>query len=278
MLNNTKSMSKYPIFLGVDEEGGKVARVASKNLGEKVDSMGSIGKEGDTQKAYEACRIIGTYLTELGFTTDFAPVADVASDEESQVLGDRSFGTGAEQVAHMVSFAVDGLRDTGIQACLKHFPGLGSTTADTHEGLAITERTLEEMRAADFLPFKAGIDAGAEFVMAGHVSAPNVTGDNTPPSLSSKRITEILRDELGFNGVVITDALNMSAITEYYTSGEACVKALQAGADMLLMPENFREAYADVFKAVQDGTISEERIYQSLRRIYRVKYAKQVME
>ncbi len=278
MLNNTRTMSKYPIFLGVDEEGGTVARVAESKIGEKVDSMGKIGKEGDPAKAYQAGSTIGSYLSELGFNVDFAPVADVLSSEDNTVLGERSFGTDPELVAGMVSSAVGGLKDTGVNACLKHFPGLGNTSEDSHDGMAATESSLDEMRATDFGPFKAGIDAGAAFVMVSHLSAPNVTGDNTPASLSSQMISEVLRGELGFNGIVITDALNMAAITDYYTSDEACIKALQAGADMLLMPENFEEAYQGVLQAVQNGTISEERIDESLRRIYRVKYAGQVIE
>ncbi len=278
MLNNTRTMSKYPIFLGVDEEGGTVARVAESKLGEKVDSMGKIGKEGDPAKAYEAASIIGGYLGELGFNMDFAPVADVLSSEDNKVIGDRSFGTDADVVGSMVSSAVSGLKDTGVHACLKHFPGLGNTEEDSHGGMAATERSLDEMRAIDFVPFKSGIDGGAAFVMVSHLSAPNVTGDNTPASISSKMITEILRGELGFNGVVITDALNMAAITDYYTSDEACIKALQAGVDMLLMPENFEEAYQGVLEAVNNGTLSEERINESLRRIYRVKYANQIIE
>lgn len=278
MLNNTISFSKYPIFLGVDEEGGEVSRVAANDLGEKVDSMGSIGAAGDTQKAYEAGQIIGTYLAEYGFNTNFAPVADVLATEENQILAERSFGTDPGAVAGMVSETVRGLRDAGIYACVKHFPGLGSADTDTHDGIAINESTREELQAAGLLPFKAGMEAGAEFVMVGHVSLPNVTGDNTPSSLSDAVIGGILRDELGYNGIVITDALNMGAITDYYTSAEACVTALQAGADMLLMPENFKEAYEGVLQAVNEGTISPARIDDSLRRIYRVKYADEVAE
>ena len=138
------------------------------------------------------------------------------------------------------------------------------------------ELTKEDFETTDFLSFQGGIDAGADFVMVSHLSVPNITGDNTPSSLSDKMITDILRGELGFNGIVITDAMDMKAVTDYYTSDEAAVKALQAGADMILMPEDFEAAYQGVLDAVNNGTLSEERINESLQRIYRVKYSDKV--
>lgn len=276
MLANTKMYSKYPIFLAVDEEGGKVSRVADSGIGaENVGSMADIGAGGDTQKAYEAGNKIGTYLSGYGFNLDFAPVADVLANEENDTIGSRSFGTDTSLVASMVPSFVQGMEETGVSSCLKHFPGLGDTTEDTHDGMATTERTLEQFQATEFPVFQAGIDAGADFVMVSHVSAPGLTGDNTPASMSGQ-IMDILRNDLGFEGVIITDALDMKAITEYYTADEAAVKAILAGADMILMPEDFETAYNGVLQAVQDGTISEERINESLHRIYRIKYAERM--
>jgi len=273
MLTNTTLYTKYPLFLAVDEEGGSVSRVADSSIEvEKVSPMAEIGATGDAQNAYDAGVTIGAYLKRLGFNLDFAPVADVLSSEDNTVIGDRSFGTDAGIVAQMVPSLVTGLEEEGVSSCLKHFPGLGDTTEDTHNGMAVTERTLEEFQAVEFPVFKAGIDAGADFVMVSHVSAPALTGDNTPASLSGA-VIGILRNDLGFDGIIITDALNMTAITDYYTSDEAAIKAIQGGADMLLMPEDFEAAYTGLLQAVQDGTISEERINESLRRIYRVKYA-----
>lgn len=273
MLSNTASMSNYPIFLAVDEEGGDVSRVANSKVEvEKVDSMSTIGSQGDTAKAREAGTAIGTYLKEIGFNVDFAPVADVSSGEDS-VLRDRAFGTDPQLVKEMVSNAVGGIEETGVSACLKHFPGLGSTTEDTHDGRVEITKSLEEMRASDFVPFQAGIEAGVDFVMVSHATAPALDDNNVPSSLSRKVITDTLRGELGFQGVIITDALNMTAITDYYTPEEAAVMAIEAGADMLLMPEDFEKAYEAVLAAVQEGKITEERIDQSLERIYRVKCA-----
>lgn len=274
MLSNTVPKSRYPIFLAVDEEGGKdVSRVANSSIEvTKVDDMAVIGESGDANQAYEAGNVIGSYLKELGINVDFAPVADLASSENS-ILGARSFGSDAETVGNMVSSMVEGIEANGVSACLKHFPGIGDTTEDTHDGRVEITKTLEEMRATDFISFQAGIDAGADFTMVSHVTASAVDASGVPSSLSEVVITELLRDELGFEGIVITDALDMGAISEYYTSAEAAVMAIEAGADMLLMPEDFDEAYSAVLEAVQNGTISEDRIDESLRRIYRVKCA-----
>lgn len=271
MISGTTNFSKYPLFIGIDEEGGSVSRIAESGLADNVGSMGDIGASGDASKAKEAGSSIASYLSEYGFNLDFAPVADVIL-EGNTMIGDRSFGSNASDDATMVAACVEGLQEGGVSACLKHFPGLGSTTEDTHEGMATSEKTKEDFETTDFLAFQAGIDAGADFVMISHLSVPNITGDNTPCSISDKMITNILRGELGFNGIVITDAMNMKAITDYYTADEATIKALQAGADMILMPENFETAYQGVLDAVNNGTLTEERIDESLRRIYRVKY------
>lgn len=275
MLSNTALWSKYPLFLATDEEGGEVSRVANSDIEvAKVPSAAEIGSDDDMHKARQAGNTIGTYLKELGFNLNLAPVADVLSvDIENSAIGNRSYGSDAQLAGNMVSGMVKGMAEAGVSSCLKHFPGLGDTTADTHEGIATTERTLEDFQQKDFKAFQAGIDAGADFVMVGHLSAPKLTGDNTPCSLSKKVITDILRLEMGYDGVVITDALNMEAITEYYSADQAAIMALKAGCDMVLMPEDFRLAYDGVLEAVQNGTISEERVNDSLRRIYRIKYA-----
>lgn len=273
MLSNTAAMSNYPIFLAVDEEGGDVSRVANSSIEvEKVDAMGEIGATGDAAKARGAGTTIGSYLKEIGFNVDFAPVADVAAGEDS-VPGNRAFGSDPQLVKEMVANAVEGIEGEGVSACLKHFPGLGSTTEDTHDGRVEITKSIEELQAVDFVPFQAGIEAGADFVMVSHASAPAIDDNNVPSSLSRKVITDTLRGELGFRGVIITDALDMTAITDYYTPEEAAVMAIEAGADMLLMPEDFEKAYGAVLAAVQEGKITEERIDESLERIYRVKCA-----
>ncbi len=277
MLANTKKYSKYPIFLAVDEEGGKVARVANAGIGAKFDNAQKIGAAKDVEAARQAGVGIGTTLAELGFNLDFAPVADVANVSGS-VMTERSYGSDAATVAGFVTAMMGGLEEQKVTACLKHFPGIGSTTADTHKGLAFTDRTAEQFRAEELTVFQAGIDAGANMIMVGHMSAPALTGNNDPCIFSQELITGILREELGFDGVVITDALNMKAISEYYGADEAAIMALKAGCDMLLMPEDFEKAYKGVLQAVADGVISEERINDSLRRVYRIKEADRIQE
>jgi len=279
MLANTSSMSNYPIFLAVDEEGGDVSRIANSSVEvTKVEDMAAIGAGGDASQAYEAGKTIGSYLKEIGFNVDFAPVADVTQEGVESALGNRSFGSDPQIVGEMVSNAVSGIEESGVSACLKHFPGLGSAAEDTHEGRVEIDKTAEELRAVDFAPFSAGIEAGADFVMVSHATVPALDEDDVPSSLSRKVITDTLRGELGLEGVVVTDALDMTAITDYYTPEEAAVMAIEAGADMLLMPEDFEKAYNAVLAAVQDGTISEERIDESLDRIYRVKCAGKLEE
>ena len=274
MLAKTVSYATYPLFLGVDEEGGSVARVADQLKLTNVGPMADIGAGGDPGAAYTGGQAIGSYLKEYGFNLDFAPVADVLTNPDNKVIGDRAFGSDAALVSQMVASAVQGLQDTGVSACIKHFPGHGDTSGDSHEGAVETDRTAEEMQGTEFLPFQAGIEAGTDMVMVGHISAPGLTGgDAAPASINENIITGVLRRQLGYDGIVITDAMNMSAISEYYTADEAAVKALKAGADMILMPEDFVTAYEGVIAAVKDGTIDENRINDSLKRVYRVKYA-----
>lgn len=276
MIENTQLYTKYPLFIAVDEEGGSVSRVADAGIGSKVDTAQAIGQTGDPNNAYQAGSTIGGYLSRLGFNLDFAPVADLGMEGSS--LGSRTYGTDPAATASFVTSMTQGLKEQGVTACLKHFPGIGSSKQDTHEGMATTDRSPEEFRANEFTVFQAGIDAGADMIMVGHLSAPALTGDNTPCSLSSAVVTDYLREELNFKGVIISDAMNMSAVTEYYDSDEAAIMAVRAGCDMLLMPEDFEKAYNGVLQAVRDGTISEERINDSLRRIYRIKYADKISQ
>ena len=206
-----------------------------------------------------------------GFNLDFAPVADVWSNPENTVVKRRSFGSDAAIVSNLALALSDGLTSQGVCSTFKHFPGHGATAGDTHEGYAYTSKTLEELRACELVPFQAAVDAGADFIMAGHISLPEILGDSTPASLSSEMLTGVLREEMGYDGIIVTDALNMGAVVQHYTSAEAAVKALQAGADLLLMPENFEEAYQGVLAAAEEGRISQERIDASVRKILEVK-------
>lgn len=262
-----------PLFISVDEEGGKVARVANDSpiSVEHFPYMPEIGAAEDAvARAQEVGDGIGSYLHELGFNLDFAPVADVLTNPENTVVKERSFSSDPEKTAELAAAVASRLERQGVYSCLKHFPGHGATAADSHKGYAYIDKTLEELRAAELIPFQRGIEAGASFVMVGHISVPKVTGDDTPATLS-KTMIDILRNELQFDGIVITDAMNMGAITNDYSSGEAAVKAIEAGVDIILMPADFKAAYAGILDAVKTGKISEERIDASVRRIITIK-------
>ncbi len=268
------SRISLPVFLGVDEEGGSVTRIASNEAYglTNVNNMSDIGATGDTQNAYQAGVTIGTYLSDLGFNLDFAPVADVLTVSDS-VIGNRSFGTDSELVASMALSELQGLESMGIQGVMKHFPGHGGVSGDSHSGAVSTDKSLEELFASELVPFQRAIDGGAEFLMVGHIAAPNVTGDDTPASLSKVMITDVLRTQMGYQGVVITDAMNMTAITANHAADEAAVLAVNAGADMILMPEDFGKAYNGVIDAVNNGTIDEYRINEAVVRIVKAKLA-----
>lgn len=263
-------MEGVPMFLCVDEEGGSVARIGN-NKGFDVPKIKPMGKILSEKGAYKAGDEIGAYLNELGFNLDFAPDADVLTNQKNTVIGNRSFGEDADIVLCYASAYSDGLHDNGVLSTFKHFPGHGATEADTHEGFAYTDKTYEELSMAELVPFAGANGAGIDLIMVSHISVPNVTGNHTPSSLSYTMVTEILRGDLGYDGLIITDAMNMGAITEKYTSGEAAVSAINAGVDVILMPQDFHQAVEGVLAAVENGEISEERIDASVRRILEVK-------
>ncbi len=271
MLDNTELFTKYPIFLAVEEECGSAATVASAGIGEKTDSAETIGGSGDVLEAYMAGQNIGVTLSSLGFNLDLAPVADLSSVSGS-VLAGRAFSSDAATAGEMAGNMLKGLQEQGVTACLKYFPGLGGSTQDPEKGLASIDRTEEEFRSEEMVAFQTAIDAGADMVMVTTASAPNLTGDNDPCVFSDSLVTDILRREMGFDGVIITESLSGKAISDYYDSADAAIMAIRAGCDMILNPENFEEAYNGVLQAVQDGVISEERVNDALRRIYRIKY------
>ncbi len=270
MIEKAQSYSKIPLFVGVDEEGGKVSRLKKAGI-TRIPPMGELKTE---EEAQNAGRTLGKELKELGFNVDFAPVADVLVNSENSEIGDRSFGSDAEKVSEMVGAFVPAIEGEGVSAVLKHFPGHGSTSANSHTGYSESKRTLSELRECEFKAFGAGIEAGADFVMVSHMTAVNAVKSRLPSSLSKEIITDLLKGELGFEGIVITDALDMGAVTDSYSSGDAAVMAVEAGADMLLMPENLGEAHEAILSAVKSGRITPKRIDESVRKILTQKYGK----
>lgn len=274
MLSNTQGFAKQaganiPLFMGVDEEGGSVARVASVLGTTAFEDMAVYGEQNDGNQAYEIGKTLAKDISQFGFNMDFAPVADVLSNSNNTEIGARSFGSDADVVSNMVSNEVKGLQENGVMAAVKHFPGHGSTQNNSHDGTSVSTRTLKEFKSFDLKPFEAGIEQNTAFVLVSHMTAQEF--DSVPCSLSPVVITDLLRGELQYNGIVITDGLDMGAITANYSNGDAAVKAVQAGADMLLCPPSIYDAYTALNAAVADGTLTEERIDQSILRILTAK-------
>ncbi len=266
-----QAASALPLFMAVDEEGGIVARLGNTDALQlpKFPNAAVIGDTGDPNQALEMGRTIGTYLKEYGFNMDFAPVADVNTNPENPVIGTRAFSSEPETAAAMASAMAQGLRETGIIPFFKHFPGHGDTAEDSHSGAAVSYKTLEEMRTCEWIPFAAATDLDG--VMVGHITTPNATADGLPASLSQAVVTGILREELGFQGLVVTDALSMGAVANFYDAGTAAVMAFEAGADLLLLPQNLPAAFEAVLGAVERGEISQERLEESVLRILQYK-------
>ena len=273
LLADMQRASKTPLFFAVDVEGGAVTRLASRADFDlpRYGSVAAVGREGVTA-ARKMGENIGEYLRAYGFTVDFAPVADVVTDPSNPVIGERAFSSDAQQAAALSGAMAQGLRSKGILPVYKHFPGHGDTVGDSHTGLAVNGKTEEELRACDWLPYTRN-DLHGCGVMVGHIALPAVTGENVPASLSAAVVKRVLRGELGFDGLVITDSLSMGGVREGRSGEEAAVAAVLAGCDVLLMPEDLPAAYRAVLAAVRGGEISERRLDESVRRILRYKAA-----
>lgn len=272
IISQVRSLKGNPL-LCIDEEGGRVSRIANNpnfNV-KKYESMAAIGATGDPKNAYECGNTIGTYLKYYGFDIDFAPVADVNTNPDNIIIGPRAFSDDPAVAAPMVTNYLQGLKDAGITGCVKHFPGHGDTSDDTHTGYVQSLKTWEEMKDCEMVTFRAGIQWGCQLIMTAHIAVPNVTGSTIPSTMSSVVLQDKLRGELGYQNIIITDGMEMGAITKHYTSGEAAVGSIKAGVDIVLGPRDFTEAFDAVMAAVNDGSISEERINQSVRRILKLK-------
>lgn len=271
MLTKTQSYSKTPLFLGVDEEGGSVSRAGSNEELEvtQFPTPAEYGSAGDLTAVFSMGTTLARELKALGFNLNFAPVADIITNPNNTEIGHRAYSQDPETAAAMVSAMTEGLQRGGMLSCLKHFPGHGSTEGDSHEGTCISTRTLEELQQNEWLPFRAGIGQGAAFVMLSHLTNENLS--SLPASLSPEVVT-YLRQELGFEGIIITDSLQMKAITGHYGADRAAVLALQAGVDMLLMPNDVQKAYNGISAALESGQLTWERIDESVLRILTAKY------
>jgi beta-N-acetylhexosaminidase len=275
MVANIQSYSPIGLFIAADEEGGIVNRLMSALGTTYFQSMYNYKDDGpDT--AYSNAATIAEDMVSCGFNTDFAPVADVWSNKNNTVIGKRAYSDDFSQAAVLVAAAVCGFHAGGVVCTLKHFPGHGNTNEDSHLGLAYVYKTEEELMEEELLPFISGIEAGADMVMVGHLTVTAM--DDVSASLSYKIVTGLLRGKLGFDGVVITDGMGMSAVASYYTTGEAAVMAIKAGDDIILGPPSLPDAADAVMRALDTGELTIERIDESVRRILLCKLRNGIIE
>lgn len=274
MLSNTQSYCEIPVLTMCDEEGGVVSRLMRTVGTTWVGSMLDYESQG-TEIARQNAKTIALDMAKLGFNLDLAPVADVWSNPSNTVIAKRAYSTDFNTAAMLIPSAVEGFHQGDVACTLKHFPGHGDTAEDSHYATAIVNKSLDELRMNELLPFQAGIDAGADAVMMGHLTLPQI--DEQPALFSYAIVTDLLREEMGFQGVVMTDALEMAAITDYYSSAVTAVKAVSAGVDMLLVPANLTDSVNALENAVNTGTITEERIDQSVARILALKIRRGIL-
>jgi len=278
-INDLQSHAKVPLLVAADLESGAGFRFSGAvhvqtniSLGGATSfpSLMAIGATADPAAAYELGRLTAVEARAMGVHVPFAPVLDVNNNPENPIINIRSFGEDPRQVARLGVAFVHGVQEHGAIATGKHFPGHGDTEIDSHIALPIIPVDRARMDSTELVPFQAAIDAGMRAVMTAHIAVPAITGD-LPSTLSGAVLTDLLRDEMGFGGLVFTDAMDMAAVDRRFPRGEASVRAIEAGADVLLMPPDIESALHAVVQAVRSGRISEARIDQSVRRLLEAK-------
>lgn len=271
LTSNISQMSQGRMLLAISEEGGADSPFVTTEITENVlSSQREIGEGQGEAGAYSSGISIGSEVKQYGFNMVLSPLGDVSTLGAS-IVAERSFGTDIETTQKLTKCVVQGLSDQGVVSCVKYFPSYGDVAPSRGSGQLVSQRTKEDLQEEAVI-YKDALEAGAEFLMISHVSLPKIRGDKRPASLSKEIITDIVRDEWGYNGVVMTDFMDQPCIYQKYTYAEAAVGAIEAGADMLLATKNFDKSYHAILDAVQDGTLTEERIDESVRRILRVKY------
>ena len=274
-LSDSQGYSRIPLFLTLDEEGGRVTRLQNSVGTTQIGAMYDYHEQG-TGVAFTNAMVIAMDIRSFGFNMDLAPVADVWSNPANTVIGDRAYSTDFTEASELVSSAVQGFHSQGVICCLKHFPGHGDSSEDSHYGAVYVYKPLADIKAEECLPFASGINAGADCVMMGHLIVSELGDD---PALFSKTlIQDVLRGELGFRGIVMTDSLQMKAMTDYYGVSDIAVRSVSAGCDILLMPSDVPFTVKAIEDAVSAGTISESRIDESVRRIISLKVRYGIMQ
>lgn len=270
LIKSIKNSNDIPLFIGIDEEGGNVQRL--KNLKDyKTSDIPYMSYVKTINDAYNLGKVIAEELRVFGINLDFAPVIDCNWDNPKSVIGKRAFEGDYTTVAKLGVSLAKGLKNNKVIPTYKHFPNHGATTTDSHQDLPVINKTEEELLNNDLIPYQEAIKNNADMIMIGHLALPKITKDYTPASLSYEIITNLLKKKLGFKGLVVTDALNMQALTKNYSEKEILIKAINAGADLLLMPEDPVNAVKIIKEAVNGGLISEERINESVEKILSLK-------
>ncbi|SFO92121.1 beta-N-acetylhexosaminidase [Salibacterium halotolerans] len=271
-IKETDAQTDIPLFLGVDEEGGRVSRIPDTI--ENLPAAAAVGRSADEETARQAGQLLAEKVKRFGFNMDFAPVFDINSNPDNPVIGDRSYGTTAEQVSRIGTAVMKGIKEENVIPVVKHFPGHGDTSTDSHVQLPVVDKTRQEVENMELLPFQQAVEEGADMVMTGHLLFPAVD-EQYPASLSKAVITGMLREQLHFDGVVVTDDMTMGAITNEYGMTEAAVQSLKAGADMVLIAEagngRFEELQNALLQAVKDGDVTKDSINKSVTRILQLK-------
>lgn len=268
-----------PLFLGIDQEGGVVKRIPG---GTNLPGQMALGATGDTTLAEAAGRLTGEELKALGLQVNFAPVLDINSNPDNPIIGIRSFGSNPDLVTRLGIAEIQGLRQSGVIATVKHFPGHGDTVVDSHLGMPVLSHDRERLDAVELKPFRSAIVNGVEMIMTAHIAFPAVDNEHVtslkdgssvpiPATLSKKVLTGLLRGELGYKGVIISDAFTMNAIAEHFGENQAVVRAVSAGVDIILMPQDPAAAHQTLVKAVKSGAIPIETIHSSVKRILELK-------
>lgn len=268
-LKTANQNKAVPLFLSVDEEGGRVSRMPGELA--KLPAARKIGNTGSTELAGQIGEIIGKELAGFGLNLDFAPVLDVNSNPDNPVIGDRAFGTKPEIVSRMGIAVMKGIQEQGIIPVVKHFPGHGDTSVDSHLGLPVVEHDLDRLQKLELVPFKQAIQEGADVVMIAHLLMPKLDPDH-PASFSKAVIHDLLREELGYEGTIISDDMTMGAIVEHYDIRDAAVQFIQAGGNIVLVghdAEKEKQVIQALRDAVNSGKIStetlDERVYDVLK-------------
>lgn len=273
-VRDLKKTSNIPLLISTDQEGGIVQRLQSLQgtTVKSIPSMRELGKKNDTKLAYSVGEIMAKQLRTLEINLTFTPVVDVLTNTNNEVIGDRAFSSNKDVVSKLASSLSKGIEENGVNTCFKHFPGHGGTSVDSHYSMPVITKSEKELEQIELVPFKKAIAEDAKMIMIGHLAVPKITKSQIPASLSKILITDLLKEKLQFKGIVITDALNMGAITENYTTKDIATKSINAGVDLLLLPSNNLETHSAIIDVVKSDKVKIEKIDESVKKILRYKY------